>query len=287
MKILVLGDLHGQIPEIHFQDFDLIITPGDFCSGAARDYMFQALADRLKNPGKKTRWWQICGKKKAKEMLEQSKADGRKVLEKLNSIGRPVYIVPGNWEWIDDPKSEWVYLRKNHYTDLIKGLKNITDTQHKLVDVGEFQIIGHGVHSNSEFPQDKEGIERLKNQGILSQVKKQFEKESKLIESLLKKATKPVILLSHNVPYDTPLDMIVNPTSPNNGKHVGSVIVRNMIEKYQPPISIGGHIHEHFREHKMGKTIAINSGFGSKCNILIEFKGGKIKSIEFFPQRYG
>ena len=32
MKFLIIGDLHGNKPKIHFKDFDAIIAPGDFCS---------------------------------------------------------------------------------------------------------------------------------------------------------------------------------------------------------------------------------------------------------------
>lgn len=32
MRILVIGDLHGQKPRIHFKDFDCIIQVGDVCS---------------------------------------------------------------------------------------------------------------------------------------------------------------------------------------------------------------------------------------------------------------
>ncbi len=32
MKILVIGDLHGRKPKIHFKDFDCIIQIGDVCN---------------------------------------------------------------------------------------------------------------------------------------------------------------------------------------------------------------------------------------------------------------
>lgn len=30
MKLLIIGDLHGNKPKIHFKDFDAIIAPGIF-----------------------------------------------------------------------------------------------------------------------------------------------------------------------------------------------------------------------------------------------------------------
>ena len=31
VKFLIIGDLHGNKPKIHFKDFDAIIAHGDFC----------------------------------------------------------------------------------------------------------------------------------------------------------------------------------------------------------------------------------------------------------------
>jgi aspartyl-tRNA synthetase len=43
MRFLVVGDLHGNKPNIHFKDFDAIIAPGDFCSDAHRKNIFANL----------------------------------------------------------------------------------------------------------------------------------------------------------------------------------------------------------------------------------------------------
>jgi Icc-related predicted phosphoesterase len=41
---------------------------------------------------------------------------------------------------------------------------------------------------------------------------------------------------------------------------VGSKAVRKMIEKYQPLLSVHGHIHESRSAQKLGKTMCINPG---------------------------
>ena len=96
---------------------------------------------------------------------------------------------------------------------------------------------------------------------------------------------KPTIFLTHNVPYNTKLDIIVNEDSPVNGKHYGSNLARAMIEKHQPLLAIGGHMHEHFGKDRIRKTTILNSGFGPHVNTLIEIKNGKIKNIKFFGAR--
>jgi len=41
---------------------------------------------------------------------------------------------------------------------------------------------------------------------------------------------------------------------------VGSTAVRELIEEYQPPLSLHGHIHESRGKTRIGETIAINPG---------------------------
>ena len=91
------------------------------------------------------------------------------------------------------------------------------------------------------------------------------------------------------MPFDTPLDKITSKKSPKYGYHYGSVIARELIEKYQPLLCIGGHMHEHFGRQNIGKTVCINAGFGSKVNTLVDLdeENGKIRSIKFHPRTYG
>ncbi len=99
MKFLIIGDLHGNKPNIYYKNFDAIIAPGDFCSSdEIRKYDFESIRLKQKNPKSKIRWWDLVGKKEAKKMAERSITDGRKILEQLNSYNIPVYLVPGNWD---------------------------------------------------------------------------------------------------------------------------------------------------------------------------------------------
>lgn len=273
MKFLIIGDLHGQMPNIHYRAFDAIIAPGDFCSDAPKEFMMKSYESHD--------WYDLTGKKKAKEMVKKSLEDGRKILEFLNSFGVPVYVVPGNWDWIERPYS-WEFLRKDYYhTFLLKGLENVIDVHQKSVDVGDIEIVGNGITSEPELPQHKELLEKLSKEELNAR-KKDYEKRYGAIDRLLKKAKKPVLFLSHNVPFGTKIDQIVNPSSPRNGYHYGSFLTREIIDKYQPLICIGGHMHEHFDKCNVGKTVCINSGYGSNVNVFLEIVDGKIKKLEFF-----
>ncbi len=95
------------------------------------------------------------------------------------------------------------------------------------------------------------------------------------LSSLFKKATKPVILLNH-IPFNTNIDKINNKASPRDGQHFGSIIVRELIERYEPVLSVGGHMHEHHAKIKIGRTVCINTGYGNKVNTLITINGLKV-----------
>lgn len=278
MKFLIVGDLHGNIPEIQFKEFDAIIAPGDFCSDDLKKYIFLEISNRY-GKGKSKSWYDLAGRENAKKLINKSLADGRKILEFLNSFNVPVYIVPGNWDWTEEPGSHWSFLRKNHYAELTKGLKNVIDVHHKKTQFKEYTIIGHGIYPFPEYPQNPKDLEMFSKEELKYR-KKQYTLLLKKVDSLFKKAKKPIIFLSHNVPYNTSLDIVLAKESPRYGEHYGSLVVRDIITKYQPLVNIGGHMHECRGTAKLGKTLCINTGFGSKVNTLLDIENGKIKRIE-------
>ncbi|MFH1840124.1 MAG: metallophosphoesterase [Nanoarchaeota archaeon] len=283
MKFLIIGDLHGNKPNIYYKDFDAIIAPGDFCSSEARPFMFQAMKKNFENPKNKVDWWDVAGKTKAKKLIKQSLKSGREILEFLDSFGVPVYLVPGNNDWVYQKKASWDFLNKNYYLDLKKNLKNVRDLNKKILKIKDYDILGYGINCGPEYPQYKRDMKSYS----VSKLKKSKQKYKQLLQKydkLFKKSKGPLIFLSHNVPFDTQIDKIVNKDSPRNGDHFGSLLTRKMIEKYQPLVCIGGHMHEHFGKCKIRKTTCINSGYGSYVNTLMELEGNKIKKLEF---KYG
>ncbi len=269
MKFLVIGDLHGNIPKIYFKDYDAIVCTGDFCSDKMRKYMFMALKMRMQLPLFPVTWVDLAGEKRAERMIKKSFEDGRKVLKHLNSIGVPVYIVPGNWDG-----------ERKEYRSLFRGLRNIVDCYHRAVNADGYLIIGDGATDSPEYPQHREDLNRY-TKAELEEKKKEYNKLKSMLSSLFKKAKKPVIFLSHNIPFNTPIDIIRNKDSPRDGWHYGSVLARELILKYKPLVFIGGHLHEHFAKCKLGRTVAINAGFGAKDSIFLELEKGKIKKLIF------
>src|SRR5947209_5827359 len=68
-------------------------------------------------------------------------------------------------------------------------------------------------------------------------------------------------------------------------KPVGSKAVREAILKYQPPLSVHGHIHESRGVAKMGRTLTVNPGSSYGDGVLqaalldINMKNGKVKYV--------
>lgn len=304
MKILAIGDLHGRKPKIHFKDFDCIVQVGDVCDDKEfRPYIkkwFDALKkDRENTPSVDEFIIQKIGKKGLKKLESNSLKVGRKIFEYLNSFGKPVLIIPGNWDQsfgktkIKDPdKDDYSYMKYFYEswlgdkinTKLTEGLKNIKDCQFKNKEFNGINFLGYGLTSSYEHYKRKKVLNITKSQH--ETLKKSY---LKLIEKLFISYAKrnknlKTIFISHNIPRDTKLDLVKNKNSHANGKHLGSSIARKFCEKYQPLLCIGGHIHEGVGKDKIGKTIVINPGFGENAQVLIDVdeNKGKVKSVKFF-----
>ena len=96
-------------------------------------------------------------------------------------------------------------------------------------------------------------------------------KLSKLIQKKVDQLENPekAIFNFHCPPFNTKIDLVpeldknlkpVITPGTDNRIHIGSTSVRNAIEKYQPVVSLHGHIHETPGEDRIGKTVCLNPG---------------------------
>ncbi|MFH1211968.1 MAG: metallophosphoesterase [Candidatus Woesearchaeota archaeon] len=289
-KFLIIGDLHGQKPSIHFRDFDAIIAVGDFCSDKEIKKIDNPINYQkfLNDPYSYKPWHESVKKSEAKRIVLDSIRPGRRILEFLNSFGVPVFIVPGNWDFGAVSRYDTGFLGQNFFkTHLISGLENVVDIHKKIRNFGGYTIIGYGNSSGPELFKHR-GYDKIFRKKDVLKNKKEYSILVGAWDALFRKAKarkKPVIFLSHNVPYNTPLDTIRNKQSIRRGWHYGSLVTREMIDRYQPLVCIGGHMHEYFQKCSVGKTTAINAGFGGHVNTLLEISGDKIKKIEFYRAR--
>jgi Icc-related predicted phosphoesterase len=257
MRILAIGDFHGKMPKVPKENFDAIISPGDFCSSdKTRKYQFMASRQKMENPKLKVNWYDLVGLKRARKLIRESFNDGRKVLKSLDALGIPVLIVPGN---ADLARKEDLLVRECNFLDMTKGLKNVVNVNGRIASIGDNDVIGYGIASGPEYPKYKD-LERMCHK--IRKLKTDYTKTFNTLSKLFKKSTKDKILLSHNTPFRTKLDLVAHKESPRYGYHYGSVIVREIVKKYNPILSIGGHMHEGRGTDRIGKTLAVNPGYG-------------------------
>lgn len=258
MKILAIGDFHGTFPKkfekiIKKEKIDLVVSNGDYFPFHYRKLWFKHCY------GTNKELWEVIGKAKYKKLVLKDLKDGEKALKKLNNLPVPVYTIIGNIDYTrrgsdaDDfkinKKHYWKWDAQDFFSKIIKKYKNIKRFDYKYIKFKDYVFIGGYGGSN---------VGKIKS--------KAYKKHKKILDSLFKKFKKEnkkrrVIFVTHNVPYNTKLDKASMKAHPKiRGKHLGSKLVRRVINTYQPVIHIAGHMHEAWGKQKIGKTLAINSG---------------------------
>jgi Icc-related predicted phosphoesterase len=136
-----------------------------------------------------------------------------------------VYVLPGNHE------------RAGQIAAFSKEF-GLHDFHERSFEAGGYHIAGLGYSNPTPFNTPGEYTER------------EMAEHLKPFAEL-----KPLILVCHCPPLDTPLDRV------RDGMHAGSRAVREFIEKRQPEYFFCGHIHEAAgAEAVLGKTRAVNAG---------------------------
>lgn len=277
VRIVALGDLHGRFPRIRFREFDCILSVGDFCPNLSRDLMFQDLRKKLEDPGYEGEWWDSIGVKEAERRNRAEMDRGRKVLENIASFGKTVIAVPGNTDFFYRGSS--VLGSRNYYRSfLLKGLRNVKNAHMKVVKTRFFTVIGYGGTSGPEIPVDEE--RSLYSARELRGMERELKALEKECDRLFRRAKEPIVFLVHNVPYDTSLDKIRDRNSPRFGQHFGSILAKRVIEKHQPLVCLGGHMHKGRGACYIGDTLCINLGEGSDANVYFEIEGMKLKGLK-------
>lgn len=170
----------------------------------------------------------------------------------LRSLGVKCFIMPGN----DDPVDSSGIISKSDFVVDPEGKCLMIDNHHEMISLG---------YSNpTPWKTAREVSEdelRTKIDAMSTQVKNM----------------KGCIFNFHCPPYDSQLDTApildgdMRPTTSGGSVlsgPVGSKAVREAIEKYQPMLSLHGHIHECPGESKIGRTICANPGSEYQSGIL-------------------
>lgn len=277
ITILALPDLHGKTPKLLFEhkpDFDMIITPGDICLDNLRG---EEITNFKKNQNKSLRV-------------------GEDILEQLSTFNKPIYLVPGNWEptkFCDGIQRE----DRDKFKHMIEKFPLVHNCEYKSVKVENLPItiIGAGSTSAPEiiskfelqtrlkFEEDEEEIQELKSRYLYQ--KQKFELVNELFIEENNNLNNIKVFISHNSPYNTPLDIIKNPFNPLHNQHYGSNLARAIIEKHEPQLVISGHIHEGVGICKIKNSTCLNAGYGDNIYHLIKIDVSKQKILSI--KKYG
>lgn len=154
----------------------------------------------------------------------------------------PVYACPGN----DDPFEIDQVWESSDLIELVEG---------EVVDIDDdYQMASSGWTHPTPWDTDREEPEE--------QLRERLERVVGEIDDYDR-----AIFNFHEPPYDSQLDEapeLDDELRPKFGARstepVGSEAVRAVIEEYQPPLSLHGHIHESRGQTTIGRTTAINPG---------------------------
>nr|WP_263326436.1 metallophosphoesterase [Neobacillus sp. Marseille-Q6967] len=163
--------------------------------------------------------------------------------ERFKAAGIPCIMIPGS---VDD-----FYL-----DELLNSGSYVQNGDGKIIEVNGFEVlsIGGGIPSVFKYPREFSEEElAAKIENLASQVKD------------MNKCIFNIHIPPHNTDldqgtlYDEELKPVLDGDSLATAP-IGSKAVRNAVEKYQPLLSLHGHVHESRGVTALGRTICINAG---------------------------
>lgn len=243
MKILVIGDIHGNlkaIKKIPKKDIDLIILTGDLGSAnILRKLHFENIKRKLKGLSEINNIKTIENR-----ALDEAYLSALKILKYLSKFTK-VYTIYGNVEG----KIVGAKLDK-----VIKRMKNVETINNKFRKINTLKILG------LRYFTDLSWIKEFKPSNYTENFKDAKNQTIK-VRNFLNKNIHCNILVCHQPPYGI-LDKVNSNFVPKNwkGKHAGSKTILNYIKKQKPNYVFCGHIHEGKGFKKIGQTKIYNLG---------------------------
>ena len=190
--------------------------------------------------------------------------------ERLHESGTPLYLIPGN----DDPYD---------IDPLLEGADGVINADNRVVRLPDGrELIGFATANPTPWltPRELEEDELEERLGAL-------------VASA--EAPGSAVLMTHVPPHASAIDtvaMLDDQLRPimSGGKVVegpcGSTAVRHVIERFQPVLSVHGHVHESPGQIRVGSTLCVNAGSEAAVGILraclidIDAKGVRTQRVE-------
>lgn len=239
MKILALGDPHGELPKnldsiIKINKIEVIVCVGD-------------IGFVPKKPWLKESWKNVRGK-----FMDNKYRD---YINKIASFNLPFLTLRGDTYIQGGKITADRFLRKH---------KNVINKWTGKYTIKSQSFIFFDISFEPETMKESN-----KTKFFINKMRKNKSRELKLNKML--EEDKNSILIAHNPPYGY-VDKAYN------GKHVGSKIILNAIKKFPPKMVFCGHIHEAKGKAKIGKTIVYNLGSKGDYAVIDTNKNKLLKS---------
>lgn len=163
--------------------------------------------------------------------------------ERLEGSGARCFVMPGN----DDPPG---------VEEAIENAGDVEACEGKVVEFNGYTMVSLGYSNLTPFGSPRE----LSEDEIFTRVSALADQVSDLSKCIFN---------LHVPPYDSQLDtapeldadlQVVMAGSEPKKIPVGSTAVRELIEKYEPLLSLHGHVHESAGATRIGPTLCINPG---------------------------
>ncbi len=281
MKILAIGDFHGKCPLnlkkiCRDNKIELILCTGDYASFHARKDFFKYCY------AKDAELEDFIGEKKVEEYAKKDLADAEKILKKLDSVGVPVISTTGNCDHtgfleVGEKVPKFRFDAGNPFAKMAKKFC-IQFIEYKLTKFKDLSIIGY---PRSSYPGFASLRKLLRHPSWVLDAfyeRKHRKKQFEMLKVLFEKASQPIVFLVHNPPYKTKLDLISDKKAHElaQGEHYGSLITRQLIEKYKPLLCVSGHMHESPGVEMLGSTTVVNTGSAADGRYaIIEIKNNE------------
>ena len=162
---------------------------------------------------------------------------------------------------------------------ILESSPTVTFAEGKVIDLGGFTMISMGYTNPTPWDTHREAPE--------DELAMRIDAIAARVPDMNR-----TVFNFHAPPYGTGLDEAPELDAsmrPTHGgavmKPVGSTAVREAIQRYQPPLSVHGHIHESRGVAKIGRTLTVNPGSSYGDGVLqaalldINMKNGKVKYV--------
>lgn len=267
MEILGEGDRHAEAANT-YEGADIIISPGDLgfdrelrgayvaserplwetinTYGRHAAKMLQVAHDpRMDEEARETlveRHDELVSDLETRDrgkVLKEGIDQVQRVLGEYDAADAPAYVVPGNWDI--DP----LYDEETDFFDRFVGQYDaVHNVDGRLVDVetddGTYQVAGLGAY---QFDTGPDSLAEWDDPTV-------YTEQRQKLAGVLDDADAPVLLVTHNPPFDSGCDRIDNQASSRHGLVYGSDAVSEELREREetgdnPVVAVfSGHIHE-------------------------------------------